>query len=516
MPGSELEPTATRVWYDKLIKEGLNFGPQFQSITEFHVPRQRSRKHCTAKVPLIQSTDNEDYHIHPITIDAMLQTAIIATTSGNTSDLRAKVPTRISSATFDLSHVPIKTSWMINANASVIGFGASEINAELFDSDGKVKAQIENVRLAPYEAAAQLDDGSAQRHPVLRVLWKPDVTGGLLRAPDFTKYLDAFLAEAHSEFNDEGIIKLGASLNLLSHKNPALRILELGNDIPEITQGALSLLLAHTSFKRLLSYTAGSIGEDGNLIGAVVDINNGKQEKEGPIALDRAYDLVLLPHFGTAATYLESHLKTIEGLLAPHGQVLAVTPSVNQSAFEKSSLVPVESRLSNGGASIVMCYNSEDDQVDKFVRKTPIVIVDHQQNVLSETLSRLIPKVIGKKVRRVPFSEVSKNSVPSGTIVLSLVESEDPLLAVTNGEQMDRVKIMTDNASIILWVTAGDLLGGKSPNFALVQGLSRALMMEQPSLRFLTFDVDNIQRRTDRTAENIVSVLKRSAGGLLD
>jgi hypothetical protein len=85
-----------------------------------------------------------------------------------------------------------------------------------------------------------------------------------------------------------------------------------------------------------------------------------------------------------------------------------------------------------------------------------------------------------------------------------------------NGEQMDRVKIMADNASIILWVTAGDLLGGKSPNFAHVQGLSRALMMGQPSLRFLTFDVDNIQRRTNRTTGNIASVLKRSADGLHD
>jgi hypothetical protein len=71
----------------------------------------------------------------------MLQTAIIAMTSGNTSDLRAKVPTRIGSTTFDLSHAPIKTSWMINSNTSVIGFGASEINAELFDSDRKVKAR---------------------------------------------------------------------------------------------------------------------------------------------------------------------------------------------------------------------------------------------------------------------------------------------------------------------------------------------------------------------------------------
>lgn len=273
----------------------------------------------------------------------MLQTAIIATTSDNTSDLRAKVPTRIGSATFDLSHAPIKTSWMINANASVIGFGRQKSTMNSSTQTGRSRHGIENVRLAPYEAAAQLDDGFARRHPMLRVLWKPDVTGGLLRILDFTKYLDAFLAEAHSGFNDGGIIKLGASLNLLSHKNPALRILELGNDIPEITQGALSFLLAHALFKRLLSYTAGSINEDGNLIGAIVDINNGKQEKESPVALDQAYDLVLLPHFGTAATYPENHLKTIEGLLVPHSQVLAVTPSVNQSAFEESSLVELQS-----------------------------------------------------------------------------------------------------------------------------------------------------------------------------
>lgn len=37
---------------------------------------------------------------------------------------------------------------------------------------GRSRHRIENVRLAPYEAAAQLDDGSAQCRPMFRVLWK--------------------------------------------------------------------------------------------------------------------------------------------------------------------------------------------------------------------------------------------------------------------------------------------------------------------------------------------------------
>src|SRR2546421_681459 len=45
-----MEPTATRIWYEKLIKEGLNFGKAFQSITEVQTHRQKTHRHATTKV----------------------------------------------------------------------------------------------------------------------------------------------------------------------------------------------------------------------------------------------------------------------------------------------------------------------------------------------------------------------------------------------------------------------------------------------------------------------------------
>lgn len=95
-----LEPSAPRMWYEKLAKQGLNFGPCFQSIQEFQVLRTKSVCYCTSKVPLLQTCGDElaSYAIHPITIDAMLQPAIVAMTAGNSKDLRAKVPIKIGSA----------------------------------------------------------------------------------------------------------------------------------------------------------------------------------------------------------------------------------------------------------------------------------------------------------------------------------------------------------------------------------------------------------------------------------
>ena len=82
------------------------------------------------------------------------------------------------------------------------------------------------------------------------------------------------------------------------------------------------------------------------------------------------------------------------------------------------------------------------------------------------------------------------------------MEYHDPLLDRVSPEQMSRLKILTDSASKLLWITRGDLMRGGTPEAALALGLSRAVMLEQPSLKMMTFDVD---RESDmlQTAENI-------------
>jgi hypothetical protein len=69
------------------------------------------------------------------------------------------------------------------------------------------------------------------------------------------------------------------------------------------------------------------------------------------------------------------------------------------------------------------------------------------------------------------------------------VELEDPVMAYMDSEQMRLMKVITNSASSIVWITSGGLLNGSKPEFDVVFGLSEALIIEQPSLRFFCVDV---------------------------
>jgi hypothetical protein len=105
------------------------------------------------------------------------------------------------------------------------------------------------------------------------------------------------------------------------------------------------------------------------------------------------------------------------------------------------------------------------------------------------------------------LNELSAGSIPARSIVISTIEAEQPLLSVLSDEEMNFVKAMTDTASKIIWLTNADLLSCTRPDFAPVLGLSRSLMLEQPSLHFAVLDVDHASSAADTTALNVQNVL---------
>ena len=511
-PVDSLEPTAPRTWYEKLAKQGLNFGPTFRSIQEFQVPRMRSLYCCTTKVPLLRTCGDEYtiYPIHPITLDAMLQTAIVATTGGSSKDLRAKVPTKIGVAVIETPGTTVCPPGLIHSRAESVGFGTANICAELLDSDDHVSVKLENVRLAPYDVTSQL--GLAEkRHPMLRVLWKPDIHGlGLIDSDRLSDYLDGFVRESHSEVADEGLLKLGACLNLLSHKNPGLRILELGNDINEITKAALDLLLANTAFKRLHSYTVGSTSKSGEILGAAVNFEDGQLQENSPIA-GQTFDLVLLPFLPTADTYLRNNFGVIKSLLASNGLLLALSSSESGIPYATYEMDWVRCNLSNGTDHVVLARASKGSEDEHYVKGQHFVIVDMGKSDLSVAITRKISETIGQPVTRLTLSEVVQDSIIPGSTVFSLIECSNPVLSTLTDDEMRRVKIITNNASNVVWVTGGNLLESPKPDFALVFGLARALVLEQPSLRFFTFDVDDINSHLQQTTEHLIAVLRQKS-----
>ena len=75
------------------------------------------------------------------------------------------------------------------------------------------------------------------------------------------------------------------------------------------------------------------------------------------------------------------------------------------------------------------------------------------------------------------------------TVTVSLLELEKPLLPTMTPEEMNLLRRITDKTSDLIWLTGATYMDGSSPDLTLANGLSRALMLEQPALRFVIMDV---------------------------
>ena len=77
------------------------------------------------------------------------------------------------------------------------------------------------------------------------------------------------------------------------------------------------------------------------------------------------------------------------------------------------------------------------------------------------------------------------------TITIALLEIEKPLLATMDPTEMDLLRRITDKTTNLIWLTGATYMSGSSPDLTLASGLARALMLEQPSLRFVILDIGN-------------------------
>lgn len=93
--------------------------------------------------------------------------------------------------------------------------------------------------------------------------------------------------------------------------------------------------------------------------------------------------------------------------------------------------------------------------------------------------------------------------------MFTLCEVKKPLLSTISDADMDKVKLMTDRAASLVWVTNGNTLQGGCPDYALVSGLARSLVLEQPFLRFYTFDVDEPEIGPEITVRHLIATLNQ-------
>ncbi|KAJ5589352.1 hypothetical protein N7537_012030 [Penicillium hordei] len=489
----DLEALAIRNWYGQFTKVGLNYGPQFAALEEIQTPRARVGKHCRAMTQLLQGggegkSAQSTYLVHPITIDVMLQAGIIASTGGIIKNLRANVPVSIEEAHFQAPSTLQMDSVYIDAETNKIGFAAYMINTCLYDNNDRPCVILKNVRVTGYQGAAQVTD-ELEREPMLRLLWKPDIT--TLSSDGLAQYL--------SSYAQVGVDQFAAMVDVISHKNPRLQILDLTNS-DDLAAKFLDVLRAEMAFKRFRSYARGQFSEDDELTLEIVDgkqpLGEGKQVKSSG---HEKYDLVIVGETTNNSQYLRS----LE-LVASSGIVLKLNSNVSKSLDE---LVTVSATTATGEKLEMSTLPS--DKKAELGSDSVLIVEETAQESFNDALAQYLSREIGLVVKRVLLQDLTASIITPKSLLISTIELTRPVLSTLTGEEMQYVKLITDNAHSLLWLTGGGNMEGTCPDFALMSGLSRALTLEQPSLQITMLDLD-ITEPSSQTLQNISAVLRES------
>jgi hypothetical protein len=161
---------------------------------------------------------------------------------------------------------------------------------------GQPLARVSNIRTIAFKDDAMEKGNSEERYPVLRVGWKPDIsTIAVGPSSILADYVNQFTSSTETVVNID-VARMAGILDLITHDNPALNILEIGIHDDKITEYFLGIVDANIQLKRFQSYTQGSISKEGNVVGRrirsaldLTDDNQSDHLEDGTM-----YDLIVL------------------------------------------------------------------------------------------------------------------------------------------------------------------------------------------------------------------------------
>lgn len=511
-PKIDLQELAIRNWYDKFTTIGLNFGKDFQSMRRVKTDSKQKVMCARSTVDYLTGggegyTTQSDYIMHPITIDSLLQTALVASSTGTIGKLACIVPTCIEHAQFTPPVSGEESEWIVDAVSRPTGLGSLNIAAELHDGHGNFCAQMENVSAVAFQGVQEDESAIDERHPMMKVIWKPDITK--LTTETASGFAD-HLAEATTkdgELVPVNLQKLAEMVAIYAHKNPRINILELGNGSGVFARHVLDLLRAESAFPRMASYSRGYLKEGGELFVQNIDSINKVDDN-----MDRAkanpkgttYDLVVLPCPQAGSAAITTQHEAVGMLLTGHGGVVGLLPvSLPRNPDLQLEIIDIG-------------INDESEKI--VVGKIPsrsrsrsghhVVVVERGDNpTFNDALVSRLAKQFDAKVDRISLSILTTVVFTSKTTVICTVELYNPLLTTLSETEMNSMKIITDNAAFILWIHGGGNINASRPDLAMVTGFSRSLVLEQPSLRFFTYDIENPEQDTAASVTNVLGSL---------
>ena len=339
--------------------------------------------------------------------------------------------------------------------------------------------------------------------------------------------------------------QLAKYVQILSFKNPNMRILEIGAGTASSTMPILEALSASANCSgrpKLDRYTFTDIStgffekaeQKLKKFGDVLeykrlDIEQSPQQQGIGTG---SYDLVIATNVLHATRDIENTLHNVRSLLVPNGH-LALTeltvftlrtglifgtlpgwwlsvdgrqegPLLSVSRWNESlrrcgfSGVDVE-LVDYGGADhemslLISAASREPDPPQPTIPDTLPLPSDAQivqlvyssaEEVIADRLIELLGNnnILAKKV-------ALSDLIPDGQLVVVLLEVFDSFLVTCSSNEWKGIRQLCQLATGVLWVTTGAVIECSNPARSLITGLSRSLRSENHSIKFITLDLE--------------------------
>ncbi|KAI9727214.1 MAG: Type I Iterative PKS [Cirrosporium novae-zelandiae] len=345
-------------------------------------------------------------------------------------------------------------------------------------------------------------------------------------------------------------------VKLLAHKEPCLKVLEVGAGTGGATRPMLQALGGNSLTPQYSQYTftdvtTAFLGTAQEKFQDFKNIEyralNIEHDPMGQGFEANSFDLILASNVIHATENITASLQHCKALLKEGGKMILVettrdlltlgfmlgplpgywlgekdgrnsTPFISQSAwndrfiqagFSGNDIVLDDYDGSASSTSVIVSTvqasnptMNGDNSPDQLPKSPLWLIYYNEPHPVVKEIEKLAQDS-GIEVHSVPLLAASEK-IPKDSRAVMLAELEGPILSRMKDEQMTTLKALIKTVSSAIWVTRGGLLTGKDPEQSLVLGMAKSIVTEQPSFRLSTIDIDPDGTDHVRTANLIL------------
>lgn len=484
------------MWYKALSDAGYSFGKEFQTqiAVESTAGERRNRSLVSLEEPN-SAFPQSPYIMHPASIDGCFQTTGLAVWNGNRSAVNSVlVPAMIDECTVFAWSVQPKMGIGI-ASAETGRPGRPEdpttykSHAIVYDWETRQPLfQMQGFRYSALNTRRNIHD----LHSYTRIEWKPDIS--FLTKSQFGEHI------SKTESDDQQIYihsnnKTDAIIELMLHKKPALRVVELN-----LTGQPDSVWLDHFQLNPLLRGSCPEFCFSLSTEEALLDAQNKYKEMsevrfllfesnipELESELKEPVDFMILKT--SRAGDLIGLLDLAKRKLTDNGSLMIMSHEVDEThVVGLLQSVHLQNQLSYTlGLTSVVFATRPPPTTSAGYQTIHIAHFTHEHHSASTIANDLVSFGWCVEHHNLPFLNLQP-----GCTTLVLEDPSSELLSNMTEDNWEGINHLFSQEHKVLWVTVGSQMEVTNPNGALVQGLLRTVRAESPTLDLVSLDVESI------------------------